>query len=189
VLDRIVPMFDHGGSIVRKPENDLMSLADNASRPLPVLTKLVVVLQFVFAKCVSLLRSGKASGELPVSKFLGEAPGLTRDQDRVDLQVAGSKLSHKTVVAEPMVIAEPKPDDRCDREALIRRRWIETGIKMWNPDHHGTGRAALNIQGRAGLLPVKPSELLAAYDTLEFRLIDGRIVCEDVVVDPPQRRK
>jgi hypothetical protein len=164
-----------------------MSLAGNASRPHPVLTKLVAMLQLVLAKFALLLRGGKASVELPVSKFLGEAAGVT--QDTVDLQVASSKLSDVLVIAEPIAIAEPGLDDRCEREALIRRRWIETGSKMWNPDNHGTGGAALNIQGRAGLLPVKPSELLAGYDTLEFRLIEGRIVCEDVVVDPPQRRK
>jgi hypothetical protein len=58
---------------------------------------------------------------------------------------------------------------------------------MWNP--RGAGQAVLNIQGCAGLLPVKPGETLPGYDTLEFRLVDGRIVCEGVVVDPPKHRK
>ncbi len=60
---------------------------------------------------------------------------------------------------------------------------------MWNPNVHGAGRAALNIQGRAELLPVKPGETLPGYDKLEFKLIDGLIVCEAVVVDPPMDRK
>ena len=54
---------------------------------------------------------------------------------------------------------------------------------MWS------GRSALNIQGRAGVLPARPGETLPRYDTLEYRLIAGQIVCEDVVVDPPQPRK
>jgi hypothetical protein len=68
---------------------------------------------------------------------------------------------------------------------------------MWNPDVHGAGHAALNIQGRVELLPVKPGEALPGYDKLEFKMvrsfIDGQtlngIVCEGVVVDPPKRRK
>jgi len=60
---------------------------------------------------------------------------------------------------------------------------------MWNPKFHGAGRAALNIQGRAEPLPVKPGETLPGYDKLEFKLIDDVIVCEGVVVDPPMNRK
>jgi len=63
---------------------------------------------------------------------------------------------------------------------------------MWNPDVHGAGHAALNIQGRVELLPPKPGETLPRYDKLEFKLVrawvDGQelsqIVCEGVVVDP-----
>ncbi len=58
---------------------------------------------------------------------------------------------------------------------------------MWNP--RAEGRASLNIQGRVELLPAKPGETLPGYDKLEFRLVEGRIVCEGVVVDPPTRRK
>jgi hypothetical protein len=47
------------------------------------------------------------------------------------------------------------------------------------------------------LLPVKPGEMLARYDKLEFKMVrsyvNGQavncIVCEGVVVDPPKRRK
>jgi hypothetical protein len=55
---------------------------------------------------------------------------------------------------------------------------------MWNPDFHGAGHAALNIQGQSKLLPPKSGETLPRYDKLEFELIAGRIVCEGVVVDP-----
>jgi hypothetical protein len=67
---------------------------------------------------------------------------------------------------------------------------------MWNPDLHGSGRAALNIQGGPGLLPPKPGETAPQYDKLEFRLIRSdaggqaveQIICERVVLDPPKRR-
>jgi hypothetical protein len=128
------------------------------------------------------------SGELPLSSsFAEEAPGVTPDVD--DLPIAHAKLSDEMGVAEPVTIAEPELDARSLRENLIRRRWIETGIKMWNPDIHGAGRAALNIQGRVGVLPVIPGERLPGYDKLEFALTDGTIVCEGVAVEPPKRRR
>jgi hypothetical protein len=34
---------------------------------------------------------------------------------------------------------------------------------------------------------VKPGETLPGYDKLEFKLIGGSIVCEGVIVDPPNR--
>jgi hypothetical protein len=80
-----------------------------------------------------------------------------------------------------MVIAVPKPNDQSEREKLIRRRWTETGIKMWNPDIHGAGHAALNIQGRVELLPPKPGQTLPGYDKLEFKLIGGRIVAKGLL--------
>ena len=93
-------------------------------------------------------------------------------------------------------IAVPETNDQSEREKLIRRRWTETGIKMWNPDVHGAGHAALNIQGRTELLPPKSGETLPGYDTLEFKMVrsyvNGQtvnlIVCEGVVVDPPKHR-
>ena len=68
---------------------------------------------------------------------------------------------------------------------------------MWNPDVHGSGHTALNIQGRVELLPVKPGETLPRYDKLEFKIVRSYIhgqtvngiACEGVVVDPPQPRK
>ena len=162
--------------------------------PLAVLTKLAAMLrivpaaQFVFDKFAALLRS-KESGEPLASEFLGEASGVTRstvDQDAAVLQPSSDHA-----------IAGPETNDQSEREKLIRRRWLETGMKMWNPDVHGAGYAALNIQGRTELLPPKPSETLPGYDKLEFKMvrsyIDGQtvngIVCEGVVVDPPKRRK
>jgi hypothetical protein len=37
----------------------------------------IPAMQFVFAKFAALLRSDKASGKPPISKFLGEAPDVT----------------------------------------------------------------------------------------------------------------
>jgi hypothetical protein len=72
-----------------------------------------------------------------------------------------------------------------DRAALIRQRWTETGIRMWNPRLHGTGDATLNIQGRIGLLPPEPGETMPRYDKLEFKMLGGQIVCEGVIVEAP----
>ena len=80
----------------------------------------------------------------------------------------------RTKVAEPV-----------DRSALIRQRWTETGIRMWNPRLHGRGDATLNIQGRVGLLPPEPGETMPRYDKLEFRMLGGQIVCEGVIVEAP----
>jgi len=134
----------------------------------------------VFAKFAALLRSNRGSGEPLISEFLGEAPDVTGNT--IDQHVAISKSSRD------VAIVEPDSNDQSEREKLIRRRWTETGIKMWNPDVHGAGHAALNIQGRVELLPPKPGETLPGYDKLEFKLIGGRIVCDGVVVDPPNRQ-
>jgi hypothetical protein len=146
-------------------------------------------MQFVFAKFVALLRGDKASGKSLISKFLGEAPGVTGNT--VDPHVATLKSSGD------FAVAGPKSNDQSEREDLIRRRWTETGIKMWNPDVHGAGHAALNIQGRVELLPVKPGDTLPGYDKLEFKMVRSyingqavnRIVCEGAVVDPPKCRR
>ncbi|MHC2822819.1 hypothetical protein ACVMBY_006379 [Bradyrhizobium huanghuaihaiense] len=78
-----------------------------------------------------------------------------------------------------------KPAEPADRAALIRQRWAETGIRMWNPRLHGTGDATLNIQGSIELLPPAPGETLPRYDKLEFRMLGGQIVCEGVIVEAP----
>jgi hypothetical protein len=157
-----------------------MSDAEYVSRPFPVFTKLAVMLrnipavQFVIAKVSALLGSDKASGESLVSKFLGQTPDVIRNA--VD--------QHLAVLKPPdeFEIAAPKSSDQSEREKLIRRRWAETGIKMWNPNAHGAGHAALNIQGRVELLPVKHGERLPGYDKLEFKLVGGSIVCEGIIV-------
>ncbi|QDF42427.1 hypothetical protein FJN17_19015 [Bradyrhizobium symbiodeficiens] len=77
-------------------------------------------------------------------------------------------------------VAEP-----ADRTALIRQRWAESGIRMWNPRLHGTGEATLNIQGSVGLLPPAPGETMPRYDKLEFKMLGGQIVCEGVIVEAP----
>jgi hypothetical protein len=84
---------------------------------------------------------------------------------------------------EPVAVATEiaVPDGLDEREALIRRRWKETGIMMWR----GVGQSTLCIQGSTALLPPKPGETMPQYDRLEFRLIDGLIVCEGFVVEPP----
>ena len=170
------------------------AMGQYASKPLAVLTKLAAMLrnvpaaQFVFAKFAALVRGNKGSGEPPISEFFDEAPSVTTNT--VDQHSAVLKLS------SDQAIAAPETNDQSEREKLIRRRWSETGIKMWNPDFHGAGNATLNIQGRSELLPPKPGETLPRYDTLEFKLVRccvneqevNRIVCEEVVVDPPKRR-
>ena len=160
--------------------------------PLAVLTKLAAMLrivpavQLVFAKFAALVRS-KESGEPLASEFLGEASGVTR-----------STVDQHAAVLQPSsdhAITVPETNEQSEREKLIRRRWLQTGIKLWNPDVHGAGHAALNIQGRVELLPVRPGETLPGYDKLEFKMVRSyingqavnRIVCEGVVVDPPKR--
>ena len=89
----------------------------------------------------------------------------------------------------PAVRSVPKvrarPAEPADRAALIRQRWAETGIRMWNPRLHGTGDATLNIQGSIGLLPPADGETMPRYDKLEFRMLGGQIVCEGVIVEAP----
>jgi hypothetical protein len=107
-----------------------------------------------------------------------------------------AESSAAVVAPSAAAIAEPETDPRAAREQLIRRRWAETGIKMWNPDVQGAGHGALSIQGGAALLPPKEGETLPRYDRLEFRMVrsetDGQrveqILCEGVAVDPPKRK-
>jgi hypothetical protein len=169
-----------------------MGHAEYASKSLAVLMKLAAMLrivpamQFVVDKLAVLLR-GKGSDELLADDVLDEASCITRS----------AVVQHAAVLqrSSEHAIAVPKTNEPA-REQLIHRRWLETGIKMWNPDHHGAGQAALNIQGRAELLPPKPGETLPEYDTLEFKIVRScvngqevdHIVCEGVVVEPPKRR-
>jgi len=163
-----------------------MSRVEYASKPLPGFTKLAVVLRNIpairvlLAKLVAVLRRNKASTDPLNTEFLVEAPRVTRSPDQHPAAVGSSA---------GQAIATPPANDQSERENLIRRRWTETGIKMWNPDVHGAGRAALGIQGGVELLPPKSGETLPQYDRLEFKLIEGCIVCEGFVVDPPKSRR
>lgn len=115
---------------------------------------------------------GEISGlELPNP---GELPGVAT----AALPVAAPEVSTESTTAAD--------SGQSEREKLIRRRWAETGIKMWSANGQG---AALTIQGRADLLPAKPGASRREYDRLEFKLIAGLIVCEGVAVDPPKLRK
>jgi len=164
-----------------------MSLAEYVSRPFPVFTKLAVMLrnipavQFVLAKCAALLRTDKAISAPLERQLLEESPVIA--PDIVEPSALVAELPANVLVAEPEV------NPQSEREALIRRRWAETGSKMWNPDFNGAGGAVLNIQGSIVLLPAKPGGNLPRYDTLEFRRVGDQIVCEGVVLDPPKRRR
>jgi len=81
--------------------------------------------------------------------------------------------------------ARARAAEPVDRTMLIRQRWAETGIRMWNPRLHGTGDATLNIQGCVELLPPESGETMPRYDKLEFKMLGGQIVCEGVIVDAP----
>jgi hypothetical protein len=126
-------------------------------------------------------------------------PVLADDPSPVTLVVAESSAADAPIVdarVEPApVSAAPKSPsapklrtkiaEPADRATLIRQRWAETGIRMWNPRLHGTGDATLNIQGRIELLPPEPGETMPRYDKLEFKMLGGQIVCEGVIVDAP----
>jgi hypothetical protein len=91
-----------------------------------------------------------------------------------------SAPKHRRTPKTPTRAADP-----ADRVTLIRQRWAETGIRMWNPRLHGTGDATLNIQGRSELLPPEPGETMPRYDRLEFKMLGGQILCEGVIVEAP----
>ena len=166
-----------------------MSRVEYASKPVPVFAKLAVVLrnipamQFVLGKLAALLRRDKKRTDSLNTRFVDETLDST---ESLDQQFAVVEPSGGCAIAAPPA---PPANEQSERENLIRRRWTETGIKMWNPDVHGAGHAALGIQGGVALLPPKAGEKLPQYDRLEFKLIEGRIVCEGFVVDPPKSRR
>jgi len=117
---------------------------------------------------------------------IDETPGVTDDALGIIDEIPDVSETSDSPVMAPAVSAEVPLAPACSlsaRAQLIRRRWAETGIKMW------AGQGALNIQGSAELLPLKPGGTRREYDRLEFRMITGDIVCEGVVVDPPKDRK
>jgi len=125
-----------------------------------------------------------------VPEVADDPPGVTDEAHALtDEAPELSEASEPSVMApamSPAMSAEAPLAPVCSlsaRERLIRRRWAETGIKMW------AGLGALNIQGSAELLPLQPGATRREYDRLEFRLIAGDIVCEGVVVYSPSDRK
>jgi len=130
-------------------------------------------LKFVIARVSELLRTRLIN------------PGLLSGSRADAAEITGPALEAQTVATSEVQLFDRSEEGcryRPDREALIRRRWMETGVKMWNPRVHGSGKAALNIQGKEGVLPIKQGQVLPAYDELEFKLIGSCIVCEHVVV-------
>jgi hypothetical protein len=151
-----------------------MSLADYASGPFPVLAKLAGLLRNTASaifRIPALLRREKKIEKSPAGDFDRAAPAVAAHPSN----------------DEAAASAETNPFEK--RELLIRRRWEETGVRMWSATLHGAGAAALNIQGSVELLPPKPGETVHRYDKLEFRLAGGQIVCEGVIVDPPKGKR
>jgi hypothetical protein len=122
-------------------------------------------LQFVVAKFAGLIRKHQVKAKQPGASGARAFKGFKCDGPFANA-IGGIDVSQS------------------EREKLIRRRWLETGIRMWNPEVYGP---ALNIQGHEGVLPIKLGQALPSYDELKFKLIGSRIVCEGVVVDPPSR--
>jgi len=126
--------------------------------------------------------------------FVSPVEVETPPASSADCSTVPTNIDPQPVLLSP-VLALPAPEireapkararaaDPVDRTTLIRQRWAETGIRMWNPRLHGTGNATLNIQGRVELLPPAPGETLPRYDKLEFKMLGGQIVCEGVIVE------
>ena len=124
-----------------------------------------------------------------VASDLSPVAAVVAEETIVDAPVAATDIAPAPVSPTPKSPSAPKARAKivepADRAALIRQRWAETGIRMWNPRLHGTGDATLNIQGRIGLLPPEPGETMPRYDKLEFKMLGGQIVCEGVIVEAP----
>ncbi|WP_426419622.1 hypothetical protein [Bradyrhizobium genosp. A] len=131
-----------------------------------------------------------AVDETPVILVDAEVPAPVVAEETIgDAPVAATDIEPAPVSPAPKSPSAPKARAKAvepaDRAALIRQRWAETGIRMWNPRLHGTGDATLNIQGRIGLLPPEPGETMPRYDKLEFKMLGGQIVCEGLIVEAP----
>lgn len=165
----------------------------------PAVVEEPVFIASVEAETVSVEPSEFVTEEEPASFASMEIePVVANDLPPVAAVAAEETIADAPVVAphtEPEPVspatksASTKPRAKAveptDRAALIRQRWTETGIRMWNPRLHGTGDATLNIQGRIGLLPPEPGETMPRYDKLEFKMLGGQIVCEGVIVEAP----
>src|ERR1700739_2146219 len=156
-----------------------MSNAEYVSKSVPMFSRLADILrnsslvQFVLARFAALRHNERPVEQTAVSEFAEEDPAL----DDAGGAVAGAAVVLPSP-GDPEITAPPgsddaiedhakdharddtkgstPEDDRREREQLIRRRWQETGIKMWNPDVMGAGPTVLGIQGRVALLPPKP---------------------------------
>lgn len=133
-----------------------------------------------------------ASDAVPVSEQApSSAVAVILDEIRAAVSEAGTSNAPVLAILPPPAKRNRAPRtpvravDPTDRATLIRQRWEQTGIRMWNPRLHGTGEATLNIQGRIELLPPEAGDSMPRYDKLEFKLLGGQIVCEGVVVDAP----
>jgi hypothetical protein len=80
---------------------------------------------------------------------------------------------------------------KIEREALIRRRWKDTGVTLWQQDVHGEASAPLKIEARTvRAAPARRGQPPPEPDILEFKLVRSsmtgkpvdRIICEGVVV-------
>lgn len=124
-----------------------------------------------------------------VASDLPPVAAVVAEETIADVPVAAADIEPAPMSSAPKNPSAPKARAKvvepADRATLIRQRWAETGIRMWNPRLHGTGDATLNIQGRIGLLPPEPGETLPRYDKLEFKMLGGQIVCEGVIVEAP----
>lgn len=139
--------------------------------------------------CAVEVEAVEAEGELASVASVELDPVAVDETPDIDTEPAPSVAAEIEPAPAPKSPSAPKARAKVveppDRAALIRQRWAETGIRMWNPRLHGTGDAALNIQGRIGLLPPEPGETMPRYDKLEFKLLGGEIVCEGVIVEAP----
>lgn len=127
-----------------------------------------------------------ADVEPVVANDLSPVAAVVAEETLADTLIAATDIEPSPAAKSPGAPkARAKVVEPADRAALIRQRWTETGIRMWNPRLHGTGDATLNIQGRIGLLPPEPGETMPRYDKLEFKLLGGQIVCEGVIVGAP----
>ncbi|TPQ34839.1 hypothetical protein C2U70_15930 [Bradyrhizobium guangdongense] len=154
---------------------------------------------------ITLVSSGESevvavAHEAIETKFLQATPveADTSALPTVEPETVATQPAEADIVAFAVVAAEvvepvndvatqvAQPSGLSEREELIRRRWKETGVRMWNARTHGAGQAVLCIQGSVKLLPPKPGETMPQYDRLEFQLVDGRIVCEGFELDAPE---
>lgn len=142
------------------------------------------------AETVSVELSELVIEDQPASAVSAEIePVIEASSDSDPAPSVATEVEPAPASSAPEIRSAAKPRAKAaepvNRAALIRQRWTETGIRMWNPRLHGTGDATLNIQGRIELLPPEPGETMPRYDKLEFKMLGGQIICEGVIVEAP----